>query len=122
MQTFVDFLRACHFTCLFSHAEAFGLSNRESLRLGVPMLASDVGGIADAVPQGCGHLFAREADAGDVANAIEAYVRDPDRYWALRDTIARRSDEFSWAAAVEKMQAIWSGSDAYRYQASGPHV
>lgn len=54
---FLDFIRSCHFTCLFSSAEAFGISNRESLRLGVPVLARNVGGIPDTVPEGCGHLF-----------------------------------------------------------------
>ncbi len=116
-QTFIDVLRCCHFTCLFSHAEAFGLSNRESLRLGVPVLASDVGGIPDTVPEGCGHFFSRDAEAGDVADMVEGYVRDPARYWALRDAVARRSEEFTWAAAVEKMQAIWSGSNAYALRA-----
>jgi glycosyltransferase involved in cell wall biosynthesis len=113
---FVNFLRACHFTCLFSSAEAFGLSNRESLRCGVPVMARNIGGIPDAVPKGCGHLFEPDAEAADVADVIAGYVREPIRYWTLRDAIAERSEEFSWAAAVKKMKAIWSGSTAHAYQ------
>lgn len=119
LETFIDLLRSCHFNCLFSLAEAFGLSNRESLRLGVPVLASDVGGIPDTVPKGCGHLFPPNAEAGDVADVIDTYVRSPDLYWSLRDHVASRADEFTWAAVVEKMQAIWQGSDAFSYRPAG---
>ncbi len=115
LQRFVDFLSSCHFTCLFSRAEAFGLSNRESLRLGVPVLASRVGGIPDTVPEGCGHIFAQDSKPTEIANVIDSYVREPNRYWALRDAIALRRDEFTWEAVIKKMQAIWSGETQYRY-------
>jgi glycosyltransferase involved in cell wall biosynthesis len=119
MQRFMNFIGACHFTCLFSSAEAFGISNRESLRLGVPVLARDIGGIPDTVPEGCGHLFAREALPCDVADVIEAYVRDPQRYWQLQKDVFARSDEFTWDVAVNKMQRIWAGSNAYSYTPTG---
>lgn len=112
---FLDFIRACHFTCLFSSAEAFGISNRESLCAGIPVLARNIGGIPDTVPDGCGHLFAPEATAGDVADIVEGYVHDPDRYAALRAHILERTSTFTWSAAVEKLIAIWSGSPAYSY-------
>lgn len=116
LQAFVDFLRSCHFNCLFSLAEAFGLSNRESLRLGVPVLARNIGGIPDTVPDGCGHLFSPDADAVDVADVIERYARNSDSYWQLRNAVARRADEFTWATAVAKMQKVWAGSPAYRFR------
>jgi len=116
MPKFVRFIRSCHFTCLFSNAEAFGLSNRESLRLGVPVLARNIGGIADTMPGGCGHLFEPSAQPEDVAKAIESYLLNPDRYWALRESVAARSNEFSWEIAVRKLQAIWSGSDQYAHE------
>jgi len=115
LQRFADILASCHFTCLFSHAEAFGLSNRESLRFGVPVLAAMVGGIPDTVPDGCGHLFAKDATPAEVADFVASYVRQPDAYHALRRSIERRRAEFTWAAAIEKMQTIWSGSHQYRY-------
>jgi glycosyltransferase involved in cell wall biosynthesis len=115
MQKLMRFISSCHFTCLFSNAEAFGISNRESLQVGVPVLAREVGGIPDSMPDGCGHLFDRFAHPGDVADVIQSYVREPERYWALREAVAGRSQEFTWAAAVQKLQAIWSGSDEHAY-------
>ncbi|WP_045835449.1 glycosyltransferase family 4 protein [Hyphomicrobium sp. 99] len=116
LSTFVRFIQSCHFTCLFSNAEAFGLSNRESLRLGIPVLARDIGGISDTMPNGCGHLFDASAQPEDVAVTIESYARNLDRYWALHSAVAARSEEFTWATAVGKLQAIWSGSDEYVYE------
>ncbi|CAA2142093.1 glycosyltransferase family 4 protein [Hyphomicrobium sp. ghe19] len=115
MEKIARLIRSCHFTCLFSNAEALGISNRESLQLGVPVLARDVGGIPDSIPEGCGYLFDRAAPAGDIADTIQSYVQEPDRYWALREAVAGRSQEFTWAAAVQKLQAIWSGSDRHAY-------
>jgi glycosyltransferase involved in cell wall biosynthesis len=114
-QRFADFVRACHFTCLFSTAEAFGIANRESLRIGIPVLARNVGGIADAVPEGCGHLFATNAVAADVADVIQNYIRDPARYAALCTDIRERAASFAWEAAVEKLMAIWAGSQIHSY-------
>ena len=49
---FVQLVRSFHFGCLFSSAEAYGIANLECLRLGVPVLASRVGGIPDTVRDG----------------------------------------------------------------------
>jgi glycosyltransferase involved in cell wall biosynthesis len=123
MKNFIEFIRSCHFTCLFSTAEASGLSMRESLRLGVPVLGRDVGGISDTMPNGCGQLFDRTAPSIEVAEFVEAYVREPDRYWALRGSVARRREEFTWATSVRKLQAVWSGSHEYCYaHLASPHV
>jgi glycosyltransferase involved in cell wall biosynthesis len=114
---FVAFIRSCHFLCLFSLAEAFGISNREGLRLGVPILARDVGGIRDAVPHDCGHLFQPTASADEVADVVGEYADDFDRYRSLRARVAERSNDFTWDAAVQKMQEIWAGSKAHSYSA-----
>jgi glycosyltransferase involved in cell wall biosynthesis len=112
-QRFIRLLQSCHFGCLFSVAEAFGISNIEFLRLGIPVLAWDVGGIRDTVPSGCGILFPREIAPEDVSNAIYCYIRDPERYFELRSQIIARSEEFSWDCAAQKMITIWNGSDVY---------
>ncbi|WP_325024022.1 glycosyltransferase family 4 protein [Hyphomicrobium sp.] len=119
---FVNFVRSCHFTCLFSNAEAFGLSNRESLRLGVPVLARNVGGISDTMPAGCGHLFDASALPEDVAGTIQSYVQNADQYWAIRTAIEARREEFTWATAVRKLQGIWLGSDYHAYERIKSHA
>ncbi|MDM7935836.1 MAG: hypothetical protein QUV06_00020 [Cyanobium sp. CZS 48M] len=104
---FVAELRSWHFGTLFSSAEAFGISNRECLRLGVPMLAHAVGGIPSTLPDpGCGHLFAANPSATEVADWIATRLTPYDGYLAWRSELAPRWGEFTWEAAVEQLAAI----------------
>lgn len=114
---FISTIRACYFGCLFSHAEAFGISNREFIRLGVPVLTWDVGGMADTVPTGLGHVFPANIKAGYVASVINEYLQNPERYLEWRKTVQDRSHEVSWKQAIEKFQAVWQGSMEYSYNA-----
>jgi glycosyltransferase involved in cell wall biosynthesis len=107
-ERFALFVQSFHFGCLFSIAEAFGISNRECLRLGVPVLARDVGGIADTLPDGLGHLFPADAMADDVADIVSSYVREPSGYVELRLTVLTRADEVTWELALRQMLSIWS--------------
>lgn len=112
-ERFVELVRNTHFSCLFSSAEAFGISNLEALRLGVPVLARDVGGIADTLPLGLGHLFPSDVEVESVARRLLDYVTFPERYDLLRRTVAERAQEHSWATCIRRFEAIWSGSDAH---------
>jgi len=104
---FVAELRSWHFGTLFSDAEAFGISNRECLRLGVPVLAHAVGGIASTLPDGgCGQLFTPHPSAAEVADWIAARINPYSGYLAWREELAPRWREFTWAAAVEQLAGI----------------
>ena len=46
LDNFIEEVKSWHFGTLFSKAEAFGISNRECLLLGVPVICHDVGGIS----------------------------------------------------------------------------
>jgi len=104
---FVAELRSWHFGTLFSEAEAFGISNRECLRLGVPVLTHAVGGIASTLPDaGCGQLFPAYPSPGQVADWIAARLRSYEGYLTWRSALEPRWPEFTWAAAVEQLEAI----------------
>lgn len=104
---FVAELQSWHFGTLFSEAEAFGISNRECLRLGVPVLAHAVGGIASTLPDaGCGQLFAAHPSAAEVADWITVRINPYEGYLAWRAELAPRCRAFTWAAAVEQLAAI----------------
>lgn len=104
---FVDAIRAIHFGCLFSSTEAFGISNVECLRLGVPVLGTDVGGIPDTVPDQCGLLFAPGTEAETVADRLVSFVKDPSRYRTLRDHVQEQPHRFTWDRVIEQFQEIW---------------
>ncbi|MCP9884172.1 glycosyltransferase family 4 protein [Synechococcus sp. ATX 2A4] len=104
---FVAELRSWHFGTLFSSSEAFGISNRECLRLGVPVLSHAVGGIASTLPDGgCGQLFAPHPEATTVADWILSRLTPYPAYLAWRAGLALRWREFTWEATVEQLQAI----------------
>jgi glycosyltransferase involved in cell wall biosynthesis len=112
----VELVRSWHFSCLFSSAEAYGISNLECLRLGVPVLARRVGGIPDTVPEGLGHLFESEAAPDEVADLLAGYMAAPERYWQLRARVAAQVGEFSWHRTVERFLALWQGSATFSYE------
>lgn len=111
-----ELIRSWHFGCLFSSAEAYGISNLECLRLGVPVLARRVGGIPDTVPPGLGFLFEPHAPADEVADLLISFVKAPERYAELRARVAASAPRFSWHRTVERFIALWQGSDAFSYE------
>jgi glycosyltransferase involved in cell wall biosynthesis len=108
LETFIRLVRSFHFGCLFSTVEAFGISNRECLRLGVPVLGRDIGGIPDTIPPGLGHLFAADAAPDEVAAVIADYVREPECYLALCRQVAAHAGECSWQHTVCRFGALWA--------------
>jgi glycosyltransferase involved in cell wall biosynthesis len=75
-----DLLRGAHLFLLPSETESFGLAALEAMACGVPVIASEVGGLPEVVVQGeSGYL----APVGDVATmtarAIEM-LQDPARH------------------------------------------
>ena len=113
---FVTTVRSFHFGCLFSRVEAFGISNRECLRLGVPVLGAQVGGIPDTVPNGLGHLFKPDASVEEIADTIERYLKRPKAYAELKQKVYDRAKEFTWAVTVQQLQDIW------RHPTSAPEI
>ncbi|MCT0198177.1 glycosyltransferase family 4 protein [Synechococcus sp. CS-1325] len=104
---FVTELRSWHFGTLFSKAEAAPRSNLECLRLGVPVLAHAVGGIASTLPDsGCGQLFAAHPRPEQVAAWIAARLTPYQSYLVWRAALAPRCQEFSWATAVKQLARI----------------
>lgn len=104
---FVTELQSWHFGALFSDAEASPRSNLECLRLGVPLLSHDLGGIASTLPDaGCGQLFAPYPSPAAVADWIMIRLSSYGDYLAWRSALSRRWREFTWDAAVEQLVRI----------------
>jgi glycosyltransferase involved in cell wall biosynthesis len=109
-QRFVRLVRSFHFGCLFSSAEASAIANLECLRLGVPVLASRVGGIPDTARDGLAYLFEPNCRPHEVADLLQSFVRDPSAYHDLRQRVIRSSGEFSWRRTVGNFIALWQGA------------
>jgi len=116
MKEFIQLVRSFHFGCLFSSAEIFGIFPLECLRLGVPVLATRIAGLAEAVPEGLGYLFEPNSLPEEAANILEYFVQHPAEYYELRNRIELRTKEFTWERVIRDFIRVWQGSEEYRYK------
>lgn len=76
-------LAASQIFVLISHWEGFPLSTIEAMRAGLPVVVSDVGGVAEAVVEGeTGHVVPRQ-DVTAVASALRSLLSDPGKRAAM---------------------------------------
>jgi glycosyltransferase involved in cell wall biosynthesis len=111
---FVEVVRSFHFGCLLSHAEALGISTLECLRLGVPVIATAVGGIVDTVPRGAGLLIPAERTSERLADELAAVLETPERYARMREATREVAGSQSWDRAAREFLMLLetSGSAA----------
>lgn len=98
-------LRCADVFLLPSASESFGLSALEAMACGVPVVASNVGGIPEVIRDGCGVLL----PSGDVEGMAEAAMGllEPSRLKVARRAAVARAREFSADRIVPLYEAIY---------------
>jgi phosphatidyl-myo-inositol dimannoside synthase len=91
--------------------EAFGIVYLEAAAAGLPVVAGDSGGVADAVLHGETGLVVDGRDLDEVAKALLALLEDE----VLAKSMglagrARVEREFSWPRIVERLTVALSGA------------
>ncbi len=99
----IELFRTSDVFAIPSRAETFGIAAVEASAMGLPVVASDIGGLSDIVADGETGLVVPPGDAGALAGALRALVDDP----ALR----RRLGAAARTRAVERFDA---GTNAAR--------
>lgn len=89
-----------------SDAEALGISTLECLRLGVPVIATAVGGIVDTVPKGAGLLMPAERTSECLADELAAVLETPERYARMREAAHEVAGYQSWDRAAREFLAL----------------
>ena len=80
----------------------------EAMAGGLPVVATQHGGIPEAVEHGVSGLLTPEGDAPSLAQSLRTLARDPERYTAMSAAAAARvSAEFSLAAQARALEAIY---------------
>lgn len=92
-------LRECRAFAYVSEEEGFGLPILDALRVGAPVLASDIP-TSREVAGDCA-TYADPFDVDAIARGLEAVLReDP----VSRDRLDRQTERFSWAATAERVR------------------
>jgi glycosyltransferase involved in cell wall biosynthesis len=95
--------------CVPSRREGVGMVAREAMAHARPVVATAVGGLADAVADGETGVLVPPGDVGALRAALVALLDDPDRRRALGEAARARAErEYAWPAATAALM------DAYR--------
>ena len=93
---------------LVSRQEGFPLAVLEAMRAGLPVIASDVGGVREAVEDGVTGLLVARGDLAGLRAALERLLTDPPLRRALGDAGRRRYEQrFTAARAVAGTEAVY---------------
>jgi glycosyltransferase involved in cell wall biosynthesis len=106
MDRFIEIVRNFDVGCMLSRAELTGIALLEFLRMGVPVMATDVGGIPDIIELGAGRLFPPGISAADLAQHLARLIDEPEQIAELQQSAWRRRHNASWRRAVQKLKGV----------------
>lgn len=106
--SFVELLQASDVFLLPSETESFGLAALEAMACGVPVVASDVGGLPEVVESGTSGFLEPVGDVARMAERVAAILTDR----ALRDRLgraarARVESRFRTAPAIDRYLELY---------------
>jgi glycosyltransferase involved in cell wall biosynthesis len=114
---------------LASHAETYGMVITEALARGLPVLATDVGGVTEALGHGADGtrpgLLVPPGDATALGEALRSWLQDADLRARLRRAARERRDSLRpWAATTSEVARALTtvGTTAEREPAGGGAV
>jgi glycosyltransferase involved in cell wall biosynthesis len=91
-----------------SHAEGICNTLLEGMATGLPVIATAVGGNPDLVAHGVSGSLVSRVDPVDLANEIEAYLRDPERVRREGRAARERAERlFSLGAMVDAYMGVY---------------
>jgi glycosyltransferase involved in cell wall biosynthesis len=100
---------------LASRSETYGMVVAEALARGVPVLATEVGGVTEALGHGAGHirpgLLVAPDDPAALATALRAWLSDAELRRRLRRAAReRRASLPRWPATASAIAAVLAGT------------
>ena len=93
--------------CLPSHYEGLPIALMEALALGLPVVSTRVGGIAELVTDGEDAVLVPPSAPALLARALIDLVRDPPRRAAMAEHARARSDELDAARSIRAVEAVY---------------
>jgi L-malate glycosyltransferase len=107
-ESFVEILAATDVFLLPSEQESFGLAALEALSCGIPVVASNIGGIPEQVEHGKTGYLAPVGDVEAMAGHVLELVREPERWRGFshraRENVLAR---FQLGPAIDRYEALY---------------
>lgn len=104
----VRVLAACDIFTMASDNEGLPVALMEALALGLPVVATAVGGIPGAMTDGVEGLVVPPKDPGALADAIEALVRDPERRARMAAAARATGERFDIRVATKRIESVYA--------------
>ena len=104
-ERFAEIVGGVHLGCQLSWAELFGIAMMEFLRFGIPILATDAGGLPDIVSGGGGVLVSHEITAEELAEELDKIVSNEDTFRSLTAAARKQAQWASWTRASADLAA-----------------
>ena len=103
----VRVMGACDVFTMASQWEGLPVALMEALALGLPVVATDVGGIAEELTDGVDALLVPPRDPDALAKALQRVVTDPGLREELARASRRRACDFDVRQAVDRIEATY---------------
>ncbi len=104
-QLLSTWMRAADATLVPSRSESFGLVALESSACGTPVVASNVGGLANLVEPGVNGLLVASRAAGAWADAVDQ-VLDEDHATTMSTAAVLLAKRYTWRSAAESLASL----------------
>jgi glycosyltransferase involved in cell wall biosynthesis len=91
-----------------SRREGYGMTAREAMAYGRPVVATAVGGLVDAVEDGVSGVLVPPGDADALRGALVRLLDDADLRRTLGTRARQESARFSQAAAARSIEALYA--------------
>lgn len=98
-------LKGADMAVMSSHWEGFGLAAVEAMAAGLPVIATDIDGLAQVVGD-AGVLFEHD-NAARLAHEISSLIDNPIKYNALKEAGYKRAEEFDILKMAEEYNKLY---------------
>lgn len=105
----IQMLKRASLFLLPSYGEGMPMCVLEAMGLGLPVVATNVGGIPRLVADGQNGLLCDSGDAGGIAAAIVSILDSPERLAAMGAVSKERAHLHSFGPYGEKLKSIYDG-------------
>jgi len=104
----IDLFKEIDIFAIPSHSESFGVAAVEAMATGLPVVASNIGGLPEVVDDGKTGMLVKPGDVEDLKRALEFYILDKD----ARIEHGKRGREkvealYNWKDNAEQMNNLY---------------